>query len=161
GAADIITNASGTIIRRPYRGPRLRFDRIGDLLGDPLGTIRRHYIGDGELLTVAQSQRAADLLFPTLGLLAQTLGISSNYGMKPNTYGLPYNPTTRDLAAHMLWLKLPDIASSDSTGVMVAFSSAEQGNLGLVVIPNGKPHYQASLGSWQIAVDLTPGVQGF
>jgi hypothetical protein len=160
-AADWVADKNGRLVRRPYRAPTLHFDRIGQYLADPLGTLRHLYLSGETLDTAAAAHAAADRLFPFLGALFTALGAAATYGMKPDTYHLEYDAVTRELASHMLWVKFAPGLGQQRLGAILALSAADQGNLGLIVTPTGDVTFEQLLQRWQLSFAMTPGVQSF
>lgn len=160
-AADYVLDARNRVVRRPYLAPQIRLGRIGQLLTDPIGTLKAFYFGADKLLTAADALRAADLLFPRLGSLFAMLGAETLYGMKPTTYGLNYDAATRDLGPHMLRVKFHEPLTGQAFSAILTLSAEQQGDLGLVVIPQGDPSFDQEFGSWRIQGSITPGVKGF
>jgi hypothetical protein len=154
-----IFNSAGNLVRVPHKQPRLRLDRIVDLLTSPDELLKAEYVGTGGLQTAADARRTADKLFPRLGAVLSSLGAGVVYGFKPD-YGINLGDPD-NLAAGMLttWLELEDVNSQ--VGATLSLSPADQGNLGLVVSPFGTVEFNQLFEDWKLSLSLAAGVDAF
>ena len=160
----LLDATSQAIVRRPLLRPRLRLERIGRLLSDPVAELKDAYIGAEGLLTTAQAELAADRLFPRIARLLRSLGADAVYGVKPQ-YGLDFGPGGNAMVAHMLSLYMPldlgpDLASS-GVGVTFALSSEDQGGAALVAAPFGRLAFARAFSAWVLELALSGGIGGF
>jgi hypothetical protein len=146
----------GRLLREPYRLDRFRVDRLPKLLRDPVPTLRAEY--GNPLATAQDSQAMADKLFPRLLRLFRSLGVSCRYGYDPADEA--FLGDAAPLMAHALIIYSDDPlnAAADEAGLVLSLSSAEQGDLGLVISPFGTLSSQWPAGRWMIVLDLTAGV---
>ena len=132
-----VLDPAGRMLRTPARIPRLRLDRIGELLSDPAQALWRYYGRSGRLTTPEDSARAADLLFPRVLGLWSALGMAGQYGVSRDP-GLDWGEAGDVYVRHMLTLLMSSSMDGTTTfGTTLALSSAAEGDLGLVVAPFG------------------------
>ena len=141
-----------TIVRNEFFRDRFHFDRVADLLRDPLAALRSEY--STPLLTTADGNALADKLFPRVGRVLGLLGVSWRYGINPNqaeTFG-----DSAPLLEHALLVYADDVlAGAEQTAGLVFFvSAAEDGDLGLVVQPFGTLTSTRAIGDWTIDLKL-------
>ena len=157
--AAIVQNAAGEVVRYQYRPYKLHFDRISTLLTDPKAYFKSVYYPLG-LPNRAEAHRVADKLFPRLGNFLATLGFETVYGFRDYGY-LDYGAVSNELMQHMLTVQLNSPKRSGTYfGFTLALSSAQDGNLGLVVAPFGAVHYEGDFGRWVVEVVLTATLDG-
>jgi hypothetical protein len=148
------------VVRRPFWLDRIRFDRFGPLLHDPVGVLRTEYLA-GNLATVADANATADQLFPRVGGVLTELGVQWAYGLLEDD-----RPLLGDAAAlvdHALVIHVPSALIGDAVdaGIVLTLASADRGDLGLVVSPFGALHASQEVGAWKIELALTADVQAF
>ncbi|MFJ8579361.1 DUF6603 domain-containing protein [Micromonospora sp. NPDC093277] len=153
--------ATGAPVRLPRSRPELHLDRLGDLLHDPVGTLRAAYFPDG-LVTRDAADTAAAKLFPRIAALLKELGIPARYGIDTNAQP-DLGPVGAALAAHMLTLAAP-IRLGDTqvtVGASAALSSADRGDLGLVLALRGALEIDRILAGWALTLAVSGSVGGF
>jgi hypothetical protein len=151
---DQFTGAPGE--RVPFALDRVHLERLPNLFRDPVGTLRTAYFNDLE--TVADANAVADKLFPrVLGVLRE-FGVPCRYGFKPGDEALFGGAAP--LVDHALIIYVADQLAgvAAEAGVMFAFSSADQGDLGLVATPFGSLQFQKTLGRFTLELDVTAEV---
>lgn len=154
-----VFDSAGKLVRLPHTRPKLRLGRIVDLIRSPGDLFKAEYLGPNGLKTAADARRTADKLFPRLGAVLATLGANAAYGFKPG-YGIDLGDP-ENLAGGMLtlWLELGGVNSE--AGATLSLSSAEQGDLGLVVSPFGSLEFTQPLDGWALSAGVTAGVNAF
>jgi hypothetical protein len=157
---DAVVDAnSGAIIRYPHLQPEFRFDQIAKILKDPIGYLKTEYLDDRNLDTAEDAKKAADKLFPRLGALLSELGFDVVYGIKP-AHMLNFGDLGNKLGSNMLTASMSSTQGS-RVGATLTLSSADRGNLGLVIVPFGEFKFSQVFNSWEIAIDLAIGTEGF
>lgn len=150
---------------RPPPDPlwRLRFSRIAALLGDPVGELRARY-APSEIATAQDAQAVANGLFPRLAALLRTLNVRAVYGLGA-TPEAALGATGTKIARGALAVDVhPDLGPSlagTSFGATFALSSAEEGDLGLVVAPFGTLSVGRDFGAWRVDLEFTSNLPGF
>jgi hypothetical protein len=146
----------GRLVRDTYRLDRWHLDRLPALLKDPLAVLRAEY--GNALPTAADAHALADKLFPRLVRLLDALGISCRYGFDPDDAA--FLGDAAPLVAHALIVYVDDplYGEAAESGIVLALSAADEGDLGLVISPFGTIATRTSAGPWTIAVDLGAGV---
>jgi hypothetical protein len=136
--------------------PNISLSRIADLISDPLKVLRTEYLQPQGLATTADAKALADKLFPRLAALLGDLGFHAVYADKPEN-GMDLGEIGNHVAPAMLSVYLqPDFQTENRYGVLLALSSKDLGNYGLVVIPFGK-----LLPYWDVDIDLSAAAAGF
>lgn len=162
--SNYVFDNKGNLVRVPYRLPQLNLTCIPELLKDPIAVLKAEYFGSTGLATSADAQKAADKLFPRLGALLINLGARAMYGVKPQ-YGIDFGEAGNEIGSGMLttWVNLGQGGDFEGSlvGMTLSLSSADQGDLGLVVAPFGSLTFTQSLGGWQLTLELTAGIEGF
>lgn len=158
--AELVRNASGGIIRVPRPRSRLRLQRLGELLSDPVGTLKNYYLDVDRLITDEDAKRMADQLFPRLGAFLETLGINYVYGIKAR-YGFDMTEPGNRLAASMLTIYRMSADSLPRFGITLEYSPADRGNLGLVISPFGTFDFSGTVGKWELSSTVTGRLEGF
>jgi hypothetical protein len=160
--SNAVVDESGAIVRLPHRRPELQLREITHLLTDPVGQLKKLYLDpSGRFPSKDEAKAAADKLFPKLGLLFDALGVKFVYGIKPNLYGFNFGEAGNELGAAMITFEVMPDSEGKSFGATLAFSAADQGDLGLVVVPFGDFNVFRTIGEWTLALELTPGVEAF
>jgi hypothetical protein len=155
--ATVIEN--GRLRRTPVFLPELHFERLSPLLNDPAATLRAKYLN--ALATVDDANAMADVLFPRIANILNDLSV-------PNVYGI----TERDRAqlgdaaalvdhAMLIYMQALSSGAAIDAGVSLSLSSADRGDLGLVVSPFGGVTYTTQSGDWTIAAALTAAIAAF
>lgn len=148
------------VIRYPYRIERLHPSRIASLLRDPVGILRAEYVTP--LLTGADADAMADALFPKVVGLLRQLGISCRYGVNPGDETLLADSAPYISHALIAYLNDPLLKDLESeAGVVLSISSADRGDLGLVVSPFGSLTATRSTGPFIVELDITAGIDVF
>jgi hypothetical protein len=142
--------------RVPYVLDRVHLERLPGLLRDPVGTLRAFYFND--LQTTADANAVADKLFPRILGLLRELGVPCRYGINPADATLFGGAAP--LVDHALIVYVADqlAGAAAEAGVVLALSSADQGDLGLVATPFGSVQLQDTRGLWTLELDLTADV---
>jgi hypothetical protein len=151
---------TGRPIRRGRARAEVRLEQVLELIRDPVGTLRQEYIPN-RLLTDADAELAAARLFGRTADLLRALNVEALAGVA--TDGLPLEGASLDLARTMLTVRVPFGMGSvrGVFGSTFALSSAESGDLGLVVAPRGEASFTHPAGSWGVRVDVAAGGAGF
>ena len=149
----------GELRRAPAVFPRIQLDRLIPLIRDPAAVLRSAYVND--LATVDEANAMADKLFPRIASVLGALDVSSIYGIQENSRELlgPAAPLV-DHSLLIYLLKENDGAPADA-GMSLALSSADRGDLGLVVSPFGSLTYSQQAGDWAIDASSTAEVDAF
>jgi hypothetical protein len=142
--------------RVPYVLDRVHLERLPSLLRDPVGTLRAFYFND--MQTVADANAVADKLFPRILGLLREFGVPCRYGFNPADATL--FGSAAPLVDHALIIYVADrlAGAAAEAGVVLALSSADQGDLGLVATPFGSVQFQDTNGLWTLELDLTAEV---
>jgi len=149
--------ANGQVVRASYYAYHLHFDRLAALFSNPAGYVKDHYYPAG-LPDRATANAVADKLFPRLGRLLLSLGVHASYGMSANET-LSYGAVSDELQRHMLTVVLVK-GRVAAFGFTLALSSAQDGDLGLVISPFGEATFHQDLGDWLVDLVLTAGING-
>ncbi|HVH13747.1 MAG TPA: DUF6603 domain-containing protein, partial [Longimicrobium sp.] len=139
--------------------PRLHLDAIGDLVGDPGGTLGGYYLGEGGLEGVASAEdarQAADRLFPAVATLLSRLGVNVRYARDPD---LP-QPDDPGVADRMLLAQLP-VAPGAGAGLALSLRSEEEGGAALLVSPFGAIAFTREVAGWTATLAVRGALQGF
>ncbi|HEX2209983.1 MAG TPA: DUF6603 domain-containing protein, partial [Longimicrobium sp.] len=139
--------------------PRLRLGTIGELVGDPGGTLAGWYLGEGGLAGLAtadDARLAADRLFPALSPLLSRLGVNVRYARDP---GLPL-PDDPGVADRMLLAQFP-IAPGAGAGLALSLRSAAEGGAALLASPFGAFAFSHPAAGWTATLRVRGALQGF
>jgi hypothetical protein len=151
--------SNGVLVRYRHSVYQVHFDRISALLTDPRAYFKAAYYPQG-LPNRGEAHQVADKLFPRLGDFLSTLGFDTDYGFRDYGY-LDYGTVSNELMKHTLTVQLNSPKRSGAYfGFTLALSSAEDGNLGLVVAPYGAVDYKGDFGRWVVEVLLTATLDG-
>ena len=157
--SEVQLDAAQKPVRLGYRIDRLHPSRLVDLLRDPETVMRAEY--GTPLATVADADAMADKLFPRVVGLLRELGVPCRYGINPADAVLladSASPLAHSLA---VYLDHPlNVGASAEAGAVFSFSSADRGDLGLVVTPFGALATSRGVGPFTITVDFNAGVAG-
>ena len=153
-----VLDANNNVIRLPFRVDQFHFDRLSNLLSDPSGTLRAAYGND--LLTVADANAMADKLFPRFLAIFRNLGVTCRYGLTPGDE--PLFGDAAPFVDHALIVYAADqsLGADTEAGVVLTLSSADRGDLGLLVTPFGSLQINTRAGAWTLVLDFTADVQG-
>ncbi len=146
----------GKLVREPFLLDRFRFDRLSDLVRDPVATLRKEYVN--ELATVEDAAAMAEKLFPRFLRVLRGLGLSCRYGFNPNDEALLGDAAP--LVEHALIVYVEDrlFDAPSEAGVVLSISSANRGDLGLVASPFGTVTFTKELGGWTFDANVTADV---
>ncbi len=150
---------SGAFRRMPVFSPEFHFERLSPLLSNPATVLRDAYLNG--LTTTDDANAMADLLFPRLGNVLRDLSIPVAYGLNDSERALLGDAAT--LVDHSLLIYVQSLGQGAAVdgGVTLALSSADRGDLGLVVTPFGGVSYTVQSGNWTIVSSLTADIQAF
>ena len=154
------TVTDGSAFRRmPVFYPEFHIERLSALLSNPGSVLRSAYIN--ELATVDDANAMADVLFPRIANVLADLSIPHAYGLNASEGTLLGDAA--GLVDHALLIYLQSLADGAAVdgGVTLALSSADRGDLGLVVTPFGGVSYTAQSGNWTVVSSLTADVEAF
>ncbi len=153
-----VTN-NGAFRRMPVFFPEFHFERLSPLLSSPGSILRAAYVN--ELATVDDANAMADVLFTRLANILTDLSIPHAYGINDSESVLLGDAAT--LIDHSLLIYLQSLADGAAVdgGVTLVLSSADRGDLGLVVTPFGGVSYTAQSGNWTITSSLTADISAF
>ena len=146
----------GRLVRDNYHLDRWHLDRLPALLKDPLAVLRAEY--GNAMQTVADANAMADRLFRRLERLLRALGVSCRYGFDPDDAAFLGDAVPLMGHALIVYVDDPLYGAAAESGVVLSLSAAQQGDLGLVISPFGTIALQGSAGPWNLAADLTAGV---
>ena len=155
-----IINSQGKVMRFPCMLPKFRFDRIPELIKNPELLLRDEYIGPNGFATADDAAYTSKKLFRRLDALLSALGFNVVYGIKPE-YGLDFGEAGNELGAGMLTVYFESYSEDIDFGFTLALSSADRGNLGLVVTPFGEMNFSSSLENWLVELAVEGSVGGF
>jgi len=149
----------GTVLRIPFQPESFRLDRLAALVRDPLAALRTEY--GNPLATVADANAMADKLFPRILSVLRALGVTCRYGFDPAD--APLLADSAPFVDHALIIYTSDrlVDAEVEAGVILTISSADRGDLGLVVSPFGVLAETFQIGNWTFEIGLTADVQGF
>ena len=145
------------VLRLPMAIERIRPKRIIDLLRDPIVTLKAEYVND--LATVADADAMADKLFPRVSDVLTELGVPTKYGLPKRDRAVFGDAAP--LLDHALTIFLAEkVAGAPADiGFTLAFSSADRGDLGLVITPFGAVTQTFEVGKWKFKIDFTADVE--
>ena len=146
----------GRLVRDTYRLDRWQLDRLPALLKDPLAVLRAEY--GNAMQTIAEANAMADKLFPRLERLLRALGVSCRYGFNPEDAAFLGDAVPLMGHALIVYVDDPLYGTAAESGVVLSLSSAQQGDLGLVISPFGTIAVQGGVGPWAIAAQLSAGI---
>lgn len=148
--ATVVDPGTGKPVRFSSNTPRLRLDRLPALVGDPVGELRRRYLGADGLSTRAATDAAADAILPALGGVLNNLGdpITAFYGRDIAELG-----ESAEAARHLLHVFVRTAEGSLADGqagfeLALGLAGEEDGGLGFVVVPKGSLALEQSFGDW-------------
>jgi hypothetical protein len=121
----LVIDEGGAVIRMPGLRDRFHFDRVADLLRDPLGVLREAYL-PGEMQRAQDAHLAAQRLFPLLTELAAALDLgcrSEAASLLPPGPPPPLDPDPEDGIILTSWpppevLEIPDPGPFDPAPLM-------------------------------------------
>jgi hypothetical protein len=151
--------SGGTVLRRPFELDQFRPHILSGFLRDPVGTLRAEY-GDS-LATVEDADAVAEKLFPRVRDVLRELGVSCRYGFDPADAPLLGDSAPIVDHALIVYVSDPLLGEGVEAGVVLTLSSADRGDLGLVVSPFGTLTETFQAGPWNIEIDLTADVRAF
>jgi hypothetical protein len=147
----------GVLVRLPFERARFRFDKVAALLDDPVAAIRADYVPNG-LPTAAEADAASDKLFPRVAGLLRALDVPRRYGVPAADRELLGDAAP--LVDHGFLVRLPwGWGDPLDAGAVLALSSADRGDLGLVISPYGSFDLTKKLGRWEVEARLTAGIE--
>jgi hypothetical protein len=151
--------ADGQVTRMPFELERFRFGQLGALVQDPVAALKAEYLTP--LATVADANTMADKLFPRVVTVLRGIGITCRFGFDPADAALLGD--SAQLVDRALIVYVSDLLNDAAVeaGVIFTLSSADRGDLGLVVSPFGSLTKTWQARSWNLEIDLGAEVQGF
>jgi hypothetical protein len=149
----------GVLVRLPVHLDRFRFDRLGELLRNPVTLLKDEYVN--ALSDDAQAAEMARRLFPRLVDLARTLDLAATHGI--------HEADAADFGDAAVFMRnamvvyATDPLASDGTGAgfALAFAPATRGDLGLVVSPFGSLSREGYAGAWQVRLEAQAALSAF
>ena len=155
--------ASSRVVYDGQRRLVLRFDRLPQLITDPVGLFHDVYWPRGFADTAA-AQEAADRFLPRVAELIRAFGGDAVYGIETGP-DLDYGAAANAVLAHMLTFRQPLPAARSSTGdlltseldLTVGFVApdAADPHAGVVLLPSGSVTVQTIAATLLFELDLT------
>jgi hypothetical protein len=142
--------------RRPAAPPRFRVDRLGNLLADPVATLRAEYLGPEGLTTVDGARLTAGRIFDRLAPLLVAAGARVSNGT--DTAGWQQRDRSRTLEFRY-GLRAAD--DELAIGALLQLLSDEEGGARLVVTPTGWAQYRIEGSSWALVFDVSGQIAEF
>jgi hypothetical protein len=152
-----VYDTNNQFVRAGYRAYYFYFNRLGALFSDPAGYIKERYYPTG-LPDRATANTVADKLFPRLGQFLLSIGVHASYGMSANET-LSYGVASDELQQHMLTIMVNQ-GRIVACGFTLALSSAQDGDLGLVIAPFGTATFHHDFADWVVNLLLTASING-
>jgi hypothetical protein len=149
----------GQLLRGPFVMDRFHLDRVASLLHDPVETLRTEY--GRSLATVADANAMAGKLFPRMVSVLRELNVLCRHGFRRGDEALLGD--TAPLLDHALIIYVDShlTGAVAEAGVVLVLSSADRGDLGLVVSPFGALTTTRRVGQWKLEFELTGDVDAF
>jgi hypothetical protein len=159
----VVDSATKLVVRHPTPRPKLHVERISKLFQDPVALLKKEYLPSG-LANVTDAQTAARHLFPRMETFLKLCGIQAMSGLDP-TYKISLGPGGDEVAKLTMGLFVPldpapEFADS-GFGIILAFSPADLGDLGLVILPFGRLAFNQTFEGWMVDLRLEGSVNGF
>ena len=151
--------ATGRPMRLARSRHQLRLRQVPALLRDPVGILKAEYLPGG-LQTDAEAEIAATRLFGRLADLLHACNVDARNGLDAGPG--PLDPASQHLARTMMTIRVPYGAGpvKGTLGATFALSSAESGDLGLVIVPRGDLAFTQPAGSWSVVVKIAAAAGG-
>ncbi|WP_172834193.1 DUF6603 domain-containing protein [Nitrospira japonica] len=142
--------------QNPLSHDRFHIYRVIDLVRDPKTTLCAEYVN--ALATTADAGAMAKKLFLRLARLFREVGVSCCYSFNPEDEDLLGDAAP--LMRYALIVYVDDLFANASAeaGVVLGISSADQGDLGLVMSPFGSITSTKDVGAWTVSNHVTAGV---
>ncbi len=156
---ETIFNSSGKIIRHPYAYEVINFSNLGKFITNPPKAINDIYFASFDRTTVAGARAFTDQLFPKLGWIAEALGATAVYGIKP-LYEVDFGEVGNEMAAGALTIEWRTPLDEFNFGFTLAYSPKEWGDLGWVIVPFGELTLDEILGNYLLTIKSTLQVGG-
>ena len=153
----VVSSASPAIVqRRQVTFDHFNFDRIVELIQDPVGVLKREYDLQNGL---TDPNATADLLFPRISALLNALNIDARYGVDPDR-AVDFGTVGNDVLAHTLtfFKSIPSITDDVSAGFGAGLALEQ--DLGLLVQPFGVVTFADTVGRWLFEATLSADVPG-
>ncbi|HYG57607.1 MAG TPA: DUF6603 domain-containing protein, partial [Symbiobacteriaceae bacterium] len=153
GAAVLVD--TGATVYAPTAHEEVRWIRLLELLRDPLLFFRHRVLGDGTLNTADEARFIADRLFPQIAFLCKEMGLNAVYGYREGEHP-DGGAAGNDMMAGALTIEMqpPPGEEGPRFGVVLYLSSADRGNLGLVVVPIIGGSGTLDLNEWALKIDF-------
>jgi hypothetical protein len=146
---------TGELARFTHARPRLRLERLVDLIEDPGGALRAAYLGPGGLATRADATVAAQKLFPRVADLLSALGVKAVYGVRG---GREADPRLAGMLTLEYTPPLDGALAGSGVGAGVTLLAAEEGGPGVVVVPAAALKLAHVLRSWRLDLELSAAI---
>lgn len=141
--------------RRATRVARVRFDRLGLLLGDPVETLRNEYFGANTLDTEDNARETAGRIFDRFASLLAALGAVVTDGS--DSAGAANRDSARTLEFRF---GFPVDGALVEVGAIVTLLSDAEGDAGFVITPTGWVNASWDAGQWVVGLKLSGSVPG-
>ncbi|MBK9629507.1 MAG: hypothetical protein IPO62_00320 [Saprospiraceae bacterium] len=145
-------------IREPYIIPRVRFNRIGELIKKPFHVLGSEYGKVFDNASSVTSEDGASKFFPRLGLLLDCFGIEYVIGIREE-YGVDIDQTVKNIAPTVMSFFWEDLVLDIDFGATLGFSGPNQGDLGLVIIPFGNWSHSQTFKGWDLHFKIGGDIQ--
>lgn len=149
--------SGGRTIRRKTAIPRVRFDRLGLLVSDPVQTLREEYLGANALDTEQHARETAARIFDRFASLLADLGavVISNGSASAGA-------ANRDPARTLEFrFAFPAEGGFVGLGAIVNLVAESEGGAGVTITPTGWVDSSWDTGGWVISLGLSGSVPGF
>lgn len=147
------------LIRNSYDADRFQFDKLADLIRDPVGTLKARYWNT--MQTPEDARQVGQKLFPLLIKILRTLNVPCTFSYRPED-----KESLGDTAVLLdnilvIYSEDPLVTGGSGSGMALNLSSVETGDLGLIISPFGSLSFRREVGNWIIEMALSAGIDLF
>jgi hypothetical protein len=150
-----VLDANGAVIRAGTSPARLDLARLPLLLADPAGTLIDYYVGPGGLGDAVHTQQVADRLLPRLQMWLRALGADATLGAPVESNS---GPLAQSLGKQLL--VVTGAPTLPNVGAAISLAGADQGDLGVVIVPMGVLSRTLNLPSWMLEATVALSAGG-
>lgn len=148
--------SGGKTLRRNIAVPRVRFDRLGLLLSDPVQALRDEYLGANPLDTEQHTRNTAARVFDRFAALLADLGAVITNGSA--SAGAANRDPARSLEFRFAF---PAEGAFVWVGAIVSLVAENEGGAGITIAPTGWVDASWDTGAWIVGLGLSGAVPGF
>ncbi len=151
----VVLDSENKVVRLPYAEPIYEFNNFLNFLYNPVEALERIYFQSDQLQDNESTAETAKKFFYRLSLLLETFGLSIQFNPKKKVSYFEFGESGQGEASSQISFYFSPIESEEGIGFRISLAGADQGNHGLIILPNGKLDFEEAYKNVRVKFDLS------